>query len=220
MSSTPAVVVKKSGFLNGLFYGFFGFLITTVLCATGLAVYGLSIADSKAVQALSTAERLVTGVPEWVDGMLDALPPVIADALHDRRDPSYRQQVDVTVRPVRAGRSGSINRAAVEVTNNGPETISLMAVRVVLLDDDGAAAHERVVYVATPLAIEDEWRGPLLPGSTRKLSMAVYGVKPGDYEVSHEITELRVWQPEESATPEDPAELTEGPDDVPAERTP
>jgi hypothetical protein len=209
MSSTPAVVVKKSGFLNGLFYGFFGFLITTVLCVTGLGVYGLSIADSKAVQAISTAERLITGVPEWVNGMLDALPPAIADALHDRRDPGYRQQVDVKVRPVRAGRSELINRVALDVTNNGPETISLMAVRVVLLDDDGAAADERVVYVATPLAIEDEWRGPLLPGSTRKLSVSVYGVKPGDYEVSQEITELRIWQPEESAA-DDSAELTEG----------
>ncbi len=210
MSSVPAVIVRKGGFLNGLFYGFFGFLITTVICATGVGIYGMRIADSKVVQVLSTTERLVTGVPGWLDALFEALPnwgealpPAMADALHDRRDPDYREHVDVAVRLVPGRYSEHRQRAVVEVVNNGTETISLMALRVVIADEDGVPAYERAVYVATPLTIEDEWRGPLLPGSTRKFTVRVFTDDPGDYEVSHEVTELRVWDPAASGSAPD-----------------
>jgi len=216
MSSVPAVIVRKGGFLNGLFYGFFGFLITTVICATGVGIYGMRIADSKVVQVLSTTERLVTGVPDWLDALFEALPnwgealpPAMADALHDRRDPDYREHVDVAVRLVPGRDHGRYQRAAIEVTNNGTETISLMALRVVIVDEDGVPEYEQMAHVATPLAIEDEWRGPLLPGSTRKFAITVRASGSDEYQASYEIAELRVWDPDAAgsapAVPEAPA---------------
>ncbi|HUU97427.1 MAG TPA: hypothetical protein VM487_16955 [Phycisphaerae bacterium] len=209
MSSVPAVIVRKGGFLNGLFYGFFGFLITTVICATGVGIYGMRIADSKVVQVLSTTERLVTGVPDWLDALFEVLPPAMADALHDRRDPDYREHVDVAVRLVPGRDHARYQRAAIEVTNNGTETISLMALRIVIVDEDGVPAYERAAYVATPLTIEDEWRGPLLPGSTRKFAITVRASESDEYQASYEIAELRVWDPDAAssapAVPEAPA---------------
>jgi hypothetical protein len=222
MSSVPAVIVRKGGFLNGLFYGFFGFLITTVICATGVGIYGMRIADSKVVQVLSTTERLVTGMPDWLDALFnalpnwgEALPPAMADALRDRRDPDYREHVDVAVRLVPERYRRNRQRAVVEVTNNGTETISLMAVRIVIADEDGVPEYEQVAHVATPLAIEDEWRGPLLPGSTRKFTIRVFTDERGEYEASYEIAELRVWDPDAagstSAEPETPGGAADAP---------
>jgi hypothetical protein len=212
MSSVPAVVVKKGGLLSAPFYGFFGFLITTVVCVTGLGVYGMWIAENKVDRVFSTGERLIAGIPEWLNALPEwdeALPPAMADALHDRREPDYRQHVDVAVRLVPERYRANRQHAVVEVTNNGTDTISLMALRIVITDEDGVPVYERAAYVATPLTIEGEWRGPLLPDSTRKFTVRVFTDEPDEYEASYEVTEIRIWDPAAAAAVRTDAEGTD-----------
>lgn len=186
MSSPPAVIVRKGGALSALAYGFFGLLVTTVACAAGLGVYGMWIAQNKFDRLLSTSAGLLANLPDWQA----ALPPALADGLRDRRAPEYRRQLDVTVRLVPRSRGP---RAVVAVSNQGPETVSLLALRVVVLDQDGVPAQERICYAATPVALDDGWRGPLLPGAARELALPL-GTPGGAGTVRHEIVELRLWQ--------------------------
>jgi len=188
MSNMPAVIVRKGGFLGPLFYGLFGFLIAVVVCGTLLGGYGLHIVDSTASGLFAIGGDLITNLPQWQK----TLPPMLAEALNDRRAPEYREQIEVVVRTVPA--PGDVGRelTLIEVANNGTETVSVLALNVVLEDERGVPVYETRSYAATPVVInEDDWRGPLLPGSTRKFTQCCRhgkGLRP-----IVEVAELRVW---------------------------
>ena len=48
--------------------------------------------------------------------------------------------------------------------NTGDETVSMVAVRVAVLNEDGVPACEWTEVVATPSAVEGPWREPILSG--------------------------------------------------------
>jgi hypothetical protein len=156
----------------------------------------LRLVDKKADGLIGLVAETAKVLPE----VREALPPALTDAIDDERRVEYRRNLDVAVRLVdREERHGrSTGRAMVEVTNTGDEVVSLLSMRLVGLDDDGNAVMERQTWAATPLQIEDEWRGPLLPHETRRFSVWCYRV--GDTaEVTHEITDLRVWRGSQAA---------------------
>ena len=188
MNHMSPVVVKKMGFFPALFLGLFGTIIASVVCAAGLGFYGLNIVDNKAGDVLALGQGLIRGLPEFQE----ALPPALADLLDDKRDPQYRRNIDVEARIVPDRNRDDRGRAVITVTNNGDETVSLMSLRVVLEDDRQVPIREMVTYAATPVTIDDQWRGPLLPGSTRKFSVCTWRGS-GELDVSAEVTDLRVW---------------------------
>lgn len=193
MNVTPAVVVKRGGFLSAIASGFFGLLITAVICGTGLASYGIYVLNERVGGAFSLAGSIVDSLPDWSE----KLPPALADMLSDRRAADYRQDVDVRVRLADVdGRRGT--RAVVfEVSNNGSETITMMAINVALQDGRKVPLEELRAYAATPVTFDEgHWRGPLLPGSTRTFSARLYGRTVEDVtDVSAEISELRIAVP-------------------------
>ena len=83
MNQAPSVIVKKDGFFTAVARGFFGLLTTAVVCATGLGIYSLHIVDRKFGDIKSIGESVVSGLPKW----RESLPPVVADAINDRRAP-------------------------------------------------------------------------------------------------------------------------------------
>ena len=83
MSGAPAVIVKKGGFLSALFHCVFTFLTVTVVCATGLGVYALHIADSKVDGLFTITRDMVSEMPQWREN----LPPLLGEVLNDRRAP-------------------------------------------------------------------------------------------------------------------------------------
>lgn len=191
MSSSPAVIVNKGGMFTALVKGIFGLAMTLVICVTVLGVLGITTVNSNVGRILEggfgSVSAILDGSAEWQS----ILPPAIADAVNDRRDIGYLENLGV------AGTFVSVDEeegsVAIEVTNNGDKIVSLMTVRV-LLADDSVPSAEFVVPVATPLSIDcDEgWRGPLLPGATRKIIEPVWRVH-GEPELSYEVTEVRVW---------------------------
>ena len=189
MSGVPAVIVKKGGFLSALFNGLFGFLTVTVICASGLGVYALHIADNKVGGLLTMTGDLISDLPQWQQ----SLPPLLAETLDDRRAPQYREQVDVSVRAVTSSDSRDREQTVVEVVNKGSETISVLALNVVLEDKNGVPVRENRVYAATPIAIDEaEWRGPLFPHDARRFVVCRCGHE-GGLRPTFQIAELRVW---------------------------
>lgn len=192
MNTGPSVVVNKSGFFSSLVKGIFGTVIAIVVCGTVIGVYGLKAVDNHALKLVEMVEH---GVPEVLVAMQDwqdAMPPAIRDALNDRRDFDYRSQLAISspIRSIQETHGGG-SVVTLEITNQGDEIVSLLALRL-FIEDDGRHSIERISYVATPLAIEDEWRGPLLPGQTRRIAHYV-PVQDGDLRVSTELTDLRLW---------------------------
>lgn len=190
------VVRKRLSFLSVTVLSLAAIIVTTVVSASGIAIYALKIADGKTDSLVGLVGEAVQSLPEFCKG----LPPALADAINDRRQPGYRDQLDVSVRLGREGgnRRGRGRAIIVEVVNRGEETVSLLSMRLVGLNGDGDPVFEKNAWVATPLQIDDDWRGPLLPHETRQIPLFCYGT--GDSrEVRAEITDIRVWQNEPAA---------------------
>lgn len=198
MHGAPAVVIKKGGFLGSLALGVFGTLTAAIVCGSGLGIYALNIMDRKAGEMLEFGQGVVGNLPE----IAESLPPVLSDALSDRRDPTYRKHVDATVRVVPSKDGDRKTRILVEVTNNGPETVTMMSAAISLEDEGGVPIRDFSAYVATPIAIENEWRGPLMPGSTRRFAYNLRSPVPANANI--EITDLRVWDERVSMNAERP----------------
>ncbi len=118
-TGTPIIV--KRGFLSTLAYGVSGVLITGIICGTGVGLYGLRMLDHKTGDLTSLAKEIVAAVPD----IIDALPPVLADALNDRRDPGYRSDLEIEI-AIRQDQDSSWQRPVLIVKNNGDQVVSLL----------------------------------------------------------------------------------------------
>ena len=199
----PTVQYRNSAL--GMLFKYAGLVAIAALgCGTGVAIRTLNMLDGRVGHALKFASQALTDLP----AELKNIAPILADAAKDRRDPAYAEQVEISGSVVAADgdadeddsntglhrrrRSLSGGRAVVEIRNKGKQVVSVMALRLVALDQRDLPLHDQTIYGATPLAIENEWCGPLMPGSTRKL---VVRCDPRAAKVDTEISELRVWDP-------------------------
>ncbi|MBN2563744.1 MAG: hypothetical protein JXQ75_22735 [Phycisphaerae bacterium] len=187
------VVRKRLSFPSVLVISLAGIVMTTILSASAIAVYGIRLVDKKSDSVIGLVEQAARRLPE----LQKALPPALADALNDERRPDYIENLDVSVHFGAADPRCGYPRAVVEVENSGDEVVSLLSLRIVGLDENGDPVFERNTWAATPLQIEDEWRGPLLPHETRRFPVHWWrGGKAAD--LSYEITDIRVWQSHEA----------------------
>lgn len=183
MTTMPTVVVRKGGFLSAFCYGFFGLLTTCVLCGSGLGFYALHTFRASGGDVAAVVGRIAESLPEWQK----ALPPALADAVNDVRAADYVAQVNVTAQVVESRRDRV--KVLIEATNKGARTVSMLALNVQPTNSSGVPSSTQVVYAATPLAISDEWPGPIMPGSTRKV---VRWMSAAGEDARAEIAELRV----------------------------
>ena len=193
MSEYPQVTYKKHTFLSSLAMGFSAVLITLIISSTAVVIFGIHFAGDKSEMLISLAEDAVRGLPE----LQKNLPPILADVLDDRRQPDYCKQLDITTNTTLLQDRHGMLRTAVQVVNNGREVVSLLSLRVVVLNEDNEILAESNEWAATPFAAEDEWRGPLMPGSSRRF-IAYHGRRSSFYSVNNiktevEITDIRIW---------------------------
>lgn len=190
MSGSPSVIVNKAGFFSSIAKGFFGTIMVAIICATALGVYGLHTFNSQVDVVMEYTLGKVPEILQAAEGWQNALPPQLADALHDRRDYDYRESLDIQTRFIPQGKDHGL--LVLEVTNRGEETVSLLGLRVVASDDSADVFCAIPMYVATPVQAGNDWPGPIPPGQTRLLKSKLYKVV-GDLQLSTELTELRVW---------------------------
>lgn len=187
--NTPAVIVKKGGFLSSVATGFFGVLMVLVGSGAAITLYGMHIADQQ-------LGELKGGLTEW----RKVLP--FGDSFNDRRALDYRDQIEVGARLMSESTEPRESVVLVEVRNRGTQVVSLLTLRVTLEDGRGVPVREFTIVAATPLALPDEWRGPLLPpragDAPRKIAQLVAGAGP-DWKAQVEITDIRVLNPREAA---------------------
>jgi hypothetical protein len=183
MSSAPAVIVNKGGFLSSLAKGVFGVITTAIVCGTALGLYGMYMADKNFGRF---AQQVFDALPHWQQ----VLPPALFDAVNDRRAPEYRQSLDIATRYV-PGRAGSDSGVLVlDIENKGPATVSLLALRLVIEDESRERFFEMSKMAASPLPFADP--GPIQPGSARRIIQRLGQVK-GEPKTTVEVCELRIW---------------------------
>ncbi|HPF38139.1 MAG TPA: hypothetical protein P5081_09275 [Phycisphaerae bacterium] len=187
------IVRKRLGFLSILAISVAGVVMTIIVCVSALAFRGLAIVDRKADTLTGLATDLVKALPEY----REALPPALADAIDDERRPEYLEDLAISARIVEADSNGR-TRGIVEVTNKGDEIVSLLSLRVVGLDKGEEPVWEHSTWAATPIQIDHDWRGPLMPGSTRRIPIQMRRSERAAT-MSCEVTDVRVWKGARSA---------------------
>ncbi len=187
--------------LTALFLGIFGVGAVGIASGTVVVLYGMRIIDTNASAVLGFADTTIGGTLENLPELLEALPEAVQDLLSDRRAPDYAANMDVAVDFVVDERSGGL-RPAMTITNNGDRVVTLLAIRVAALSGSRVPLREWTEVVATPIAIDHDWRGPLYPGNTRYvvLSSAWRNIptdKIREIQGAVEISDIRVWEPDE-----------------------
>ncbi len=188
MQSTPTVLVKKGGFLSAVAQGVFLFLTVSVVCVTLLGYKAMQNFNPERI--LTLGQKFLADPPNWAA----ILPPILADAGSDRRAPEYVDDVDVKVRLLPTPFDARASLAVVELHNRGDESISFLALNLRIENGDGVPIDETTAYGATPLPLPDcDWRGPLLPGATRKFTALLHDFRGNAETAAIEISDVRVF---------------------------
>jgi len=211
MAEYPKVVYKKHTFFSALITGFVLLIITLVICVTVLLIYGMHFVGERSEAIITIAENAIHGLPAFQE----SLPSVLGDMLNDHREPGYRDQLGVTVQPSISPNNRNEIGSAIKVVNNGPEVVTLLSLRIVVLNSKDEILTESNEWVVTPFAIEDDWPGPLMPGSERYFSTSRRSVYPipsaNEIRAEAEITDIRIWNGRKEIKPSDvnepPAEI-------------
>ena len=181
--------------MTALFLGLFGIGAVGIASGTGIVLYGMRIANTNASLLLDLADTTIAGLPE----LIEKLPPALADLLDDRRAPEYVDNLDIKLTFVSDEHSDRI-RPVMTVTNNGPSVVTMLAIRVAALNQHNLPLQEWTEVVATPIAIDNDLRGPMFPGSTRHIVLHRKRFPMGsDIPITGavEISELRIGITEE-----------------------
>ncbi|MHC4680399.1 MAG: hypothetical protein ACYTEK_17060 [Planctomycetota bacterium] len=221
MSDYPKITYRRHTFLSALALGVSAIAIALIISCTVVIIYGLHFAGEKSERLVSLVEDAVRGLPT----LQKSLPPVFADILDDHRQPAYSSQLEITAKTTPSPEQSGRARTSITIVNNGPEVVSLLSLRIVVLNGVGEVLSESNEWAATPFAADHDWPGPLMPGSRRYFSCShstsrVMSMEEMATEV--EITDIRIWSgakdsPATDAPELSPADTPESPSDEPAE---
>ncbi|UCC98431.1 MAG: hypothetical protein JSW66_00785 [Phycisphaerales bacterium] len=221
MSDYPKITYRRHTFLSALALGVSAIAIALIVCCTVVIIYGMHFAGEKSEKLVSLVEDAVRGLP----ALQESLPPVFADILDDHRQPDYSSQLEITAKTTPSPEQSGRTRTSITVVNNGPEVVSLLSLRVVVLNAVGEIVCESNEWAATPFAADDDWPGPLMPGSRRYFSCShsasrIMSMEEMATEV--EVTDIRIWSGAKGSTVADtpeaaPVDTPDSPSDEPAE---
>ena len=213
MSDYPKITYRKHTFLSALVFGICAIIIALIVSLTVVVIYAMDFAGDKSEQIVELVQSAVQGLPP----LQKSLPPALADVLADRRQPDYSSQLDVTAKTETTPEQSGRIRTSVTVINNGQQVVSLLSLRVVILNSDGEVVDESNELAATPFAADDDWRGPILPGAHRYFSCSHNAPRNASTEslkTEVEITDIRIWsgvQDESGTETPSPAESQSAP---------
>lgn len=174
--------------LTALFLGVTAVIVAAITSASVVVVYGMNLGDRWGGQALNLVGRTVENLPQ----ILETLPTALGDVAEYRRTPAYADNLTVDVRMAPDSYGGT--RPVITVENRGLEVVTLLGLRVVGLDTDGNPTGEWNEYAATPVMIDDDMRGPLLPSRTRVFAArGWHGQQTPAADVKWEITDVWIW---------------------------
>lgn len=173
---------------TALFLGGSGVVGLIIVSAASIVLYGMSIADRNVSSIVQVATNSVDDLPGW----LVELPELFEKVFNDRRALEYADSLDFDVTFVTDARG--VVTPALTIRNTGRETVSYLSVRVAALNEDDIPVGEWTELVATPVGIEEELRGLLLPGATRHVMLDGRWKGKGDFTLKGvtEVSDIRV----------------------------
>lgn len=159
---------------------------------TVVLLCALNVVDGKIGDFVRLGRDAVGNVPNVVN----ALQPLLGDAFNDQRNLAYAKQIEVQVHSPSAIRN--CGRPSLTIRNVGPDVISRLTVRLSAVDESGSTRYEWTEMAATPIAINNHLRGPILPGDgVRRLVFSdgpcVRGEELSSLSLKTEIAEVFVW---------------------------
>lgn len=196
MDGYGPIIHKRRSVLSTFVIGCSAIIITVILTGGAVTMYGLNIVDRKAENIFDLARVSVDNLPAFVE----SLPPVLADVVNHERDPDYGKQIEVSARLVPSEYHENYYRPVVEVKNLGDEVVSLLSMRITVLNENGEPVAECNEYAATPVALDDEWRGPLMPHATPRRFRSGHCLRlereagVSGLTVECEISDVRIWR--------------------------
>lgn len=210
MNQPSYITFRRHTFLSSLAMTLGAVVVTLLISCTVVALYAVHLASEKSERVITLAQDAVRGLPEFTK----SLPPALSDMLDDRREPQYCNELAISAKVVSQPDPHRGLRTEIEITNNGDAVVSLLSLRIIILDDKEQLLCESQEWAATPVAADDGWRGPIMPGSRRRFVChggCPWEVDPADaLNTQVEITELRVWNDTKSQ---------DAPADAPADET-
>ena len=195
MSDFPQIIYKKHTFLSALAMGVSAIIIAFIISCTVVIIFCMNFAGNKSKELVTLAEAAIRGLPE----LQQSLPPALADMLNDHRQPEYRTQLSITPSTTLLPNDNGTVKTTIEVVNNGKEVVSLLSLRVVVRTSRNEIITESNEWAATPIAADDDWRGPLMPGSRRYFVTSHRGLpvfSEDELKTEVEITDIRIWYSE------------------------
>ena len=195
MNDFPQIIYKRHTFLSALAMGVSAIIIAFIVSCTVVIIYGMNFAGDKSEEVVSLVEEAIRGLPQ----LRESLPPALADILDDRRQPDYSSQLDITANTMLLPADKGTVKTTIEIVNNGKEVVSLLSLRVVVLTSQNEIITESNEWAATPIAAENDWRGPLMPGSRRYFVTSRGGLpvfSADELKTEVEITDIRIWNSE------------------------
>ena len=196
MSNYPHIVWKKHTFLSALAMGLSAIVITLIICCSVVILYGVHFAGDKSEELVSLVQNTIRGLPD----LQESLPPILADVLDDRRQPDYCDKLEITAKTILQPDRDQRLRTMIEVINNGKEVVSLLSMRIIILDEHNEILTESNEWAATPFAADRHWRGPIMPGSRRYFACSCHRTFPVSYvddlRTEVEVTDVRIWNAE------------------------
>ena len=195
MNDFPQIIYKRHTFLSALAMGISAIIIAFIVSCTVVLIYGMNFAGDKSEEVVALVEKAIKGLPN----LQESLPPFVADMLNDQRQPDYSAQLDITASTILLPNDNGTVKTTVEIINNGSEVVSLLSLRVVVLTSRNEVIAESNEWGATPVAADDDWRGPLMPGARRYFVTSRRGLpvfSADELNPQVEITDIRIWNSE------------------------
>ncbi len=198
--SQPQIIQKKRSFWVTAVWGFTFIIMTALICAMIVITCSMHATDRRVHDIVAGIDGITKAIPT----IKESLPPVLSDVINDQRRPDCARQLDVVAKVVPEPNRIDSLKAAVEIKNKSSDVVSLLSLRVVVLNRDNTPLVERNEWAATPVAGDHHWRGPLLPGSKRAFLSGPMTLPPDTaadgLRVEVEVTDVRVWLPEKPTT--------------------
>jgi hypothetical protein len=192
MSDHPEVIYQRHTVLSAVAMGLCAVCVAFIVSCTAVIIYEMHLIGEKSDRLASLADDAIRRFPS----LRESLPPALADGLDDQRRPDYCKHIEIFAETKPSEEDQSRLHTTVKVINGGSETVSLLSLRVVVLNAGGEILAESTEWAATPVTAEPEWRGLLLPRYLRYVGFTTTRALPPsslkDLRTKVEITDLRI----------------------------
>ncbi len=193
MNHDPEIIYYRHTFFSAAAMVGSALAVAFIASCTAFVLYRMHLAAGDPDKFLSFTQQAVY----WVPALKRTLPPSLIDVPLDSPRPDYcsHLQLAAETKPI-AGSEANV-RTIVRIVNEGSQTVSLLLLRIVILNSRREVLAESTEWAATPVAAHPEWRGPLQPGCQRYIAvppvLALPATSLSGLRTHVEIADIRIW---------------------------